>query len=715
MSSTRPAAVIVLAAGEGTRMKSATPKVLHAIGGRSLLGHAHGRGPRARPRAPRRRRPARARPGRRARRRGRPGGASSPTRTRSRAPAAPSRCGLAALPGRLHRHRAWSPTATCRCSTPSTLRALVDRARRERRPPSPSSPPTSPTRPATAGSCATPTGDVVAHRRAEGRRRRRSARSARSTPASTPSTRARAARRARPRSAPTTRRARCTSPTSLGDRARPTAAGSRRAADRRRLAGRGRQRPGPAGHARRRAQPPRARAAGCAPASPSSTRRPPGSTSTSSSRPTSRCCPAPSCTARPRSPAARRIGPDTTLTDCEVGAGASVVRTHGTGAVIGAGRDASARSPTCGRARCSASDGKIGTFVETKNAAIGAGLEGAAPLLRRRRRRSASGTQHRRRARSSSTTTASHKHRTDDRRPRAGPASDTMFVAPVTIGDGAYTAAGSVVRQDVPPGALAVSAGAAAQHRGLGASGAEPGTAGGRGGRAPRRERAAGTSRATRGEAPGHDRHHDHRREAPRADLRAGATPSSPRRSPSELGIDLVPDGRLRLRQRRDLRAVRGERARLRRLRHPEPHGADQRVDHGAADHGRRAQAGLRQADHRGRAVLRLRPAGQEAPRPRADLGPAGRRPVQDGRRRPADGRRPAHRADPGLLRRPGRPPVRAAAARGARRASGSTAPASPSSRPTPAASGSPTCGPTGSARRWRSSTSAATRACRTR
>ena len=31
---------IVMAAGEGTRMKSARPKVLHAIGGRSLLGHA---------------------------------------------------------------------------------------------------------------------------------------------------------------------------------------------------------------------------------------------------------------------------------------------------------------------------------------------------------------------------------------------------------------------------------------------------------------------------------------------------------------------------------------------------------------------------------------------------------------------------------------------------------------------------------------------------
>jgi bifunctional UDP-N-acetylglucosamine pyrophosphorylase / glucosamine-1-phosphate N-acetyltransferase len=34
-----PAAVIILAAGEGRRMKSRTPKVLHTLGGRSMLGH----------------------------------------------------------------------------------------------------------------------------------------------------------------------------------------------------------------------------------------------------------------------------------------------------------------------------------------------------------------------------------------------------------------------------------------------------------------------------------------------------------------------------------------------------------------------------------------------------------------------------------------------------------------------------------------------------
>lgn len=39
MTPNRPAAVIVLAAGGGTRMRSSTPKVLHRLGGRTLLGH----------------------------------------------------------------------------------------------------------------------------------------------------------------------------------------------------------------------------------------------------------------------------------------------------------------------------------------------------------------------------------------------------------------------------------------------------------------------------------------------------------------------------------------------------------------------------------------------------------------------------------------------------------------------------------------------------
>jgi bifunctional UDP-N-acetylglucosamine pyrophosphorylase/glucosamine-1-phosphate N-acetyltransferase len=48
------------------------------------------------------------------------------------------------------------------------------------------------------------------------------------------------------------------------------------------------------------------------------------------------------------------------------------------------------------------------------------------------------------------------KHRTRiGKRVRGG--VDTSFVAPVTVGDDAYTAAGSVVTEDVPAGALAVA------------------------------------------------------------------------------------------------------------------------------------------------------------------------------------------------------------------------------------------------------------------
>jgi len=149
------------------------------------------------------------------------------------------------------------------------------------------------------------------------------------------------------------------------------------------------------------------------------------------------------------------IGPDTTLTDVEVGEHASVVRTHGTGATIGDGADVGPFTYLRPGTRLGA-EGKLGAFVETKNAVIGTGTKvphltyvGDADIGDHSNIGASSvfvnydGQTKRR------TTVGSHV--------RTG--SDTMFVAPVTVGDGAYTGAGTVLREDVPPGALAVSAG----------------------------------------------------------------------------------------------------------------------------------------------------------------------------------------------------------------------------------------------------------------
>ncbi|PWJ56051.1 UDP-N-acetylglucosamine pyrophosphorylase /glucosamine-1-phosphate N-acetyltransferase [Quadrisphaera granulorum] len=149
------------------------------------------------------------------------------------------------------------------------------------------------------------------------------------------------------------------------------------------------------------------------------------------------------------------VGPDTTLTDCEVGEGAVVTRTHGELAVVGAGASVGPFSFLRPGTRLG-ERGKIGAFVETKNADIGARSKvphlsyvgdaeigeganiGAATIF------------------------ANYDGQTKSRT-RVGDAafvgSDSVLVAPVSIGDGAYTAAGSVITDDVPPGAIGVGRG----------------------------------------------------------------------------------------------------------------------------------------------------------------------------------------------------------------------------------------------------------------
>ena len=149
------------------------------------------------------------------------------------------------------------------------------------------------------------------------------------------------------------------------------------------------------------------------------------------------------------------IGPDNTLTAMEVGDRASVIRTHGELSVVGA--DAAVGPFTYLRpGTMLGADGKLGAFVETKNATIGTGTKvphltyvGDADIGEHSNIGASSVFVNYDGENKSRTTIGSHV--------RTG--SDTMFVAPVSVGDGAYTGAGTVVREDVPPGALAVSAG----------------------------------------------------------------------------------------------------------------------------------------------------------------------------------------------------------------------------------------------------------------
>ncbi|WP_406352790.1 bifunctional UDP-N-acetylglucosamine diphosphorylase/glucosamine-1-phosphate N-acetyltransferase GlmU [Streptomyces sp. NBC_00658] len=149
------------------------------------------------------------------------------------------------------------------------------------------------------------------------------------------------------------------------------------------------------------------------------------------------------------------VGPNSRLTDTRVGAGARVDNTVANNAEVGpqanVGPFAYLRPGTCIGLKA-----KVGTYVETKNATIGEGTKiphlsyvGDATIGEYSNIGAASVFVNYDGKDKHHTTIGSHC--------RTG--SDNMFVAPVTIGDGAYTAAGSVITKDVPPGSLAVARG----------------------------------------------------------------------------------------------------------------------------------------------------------------------------------------------------------------------------------------------------------------
>ena len=146
------------------------------------------------------------------------------------------------------------------------------------------------------------------------------------------------------------------------------------------------------------------------------------------------------------------IGPRTTLIDCTVAANAHVLESQCTEAVIGEGVNVGPYAYL--RAGTKLLNGsKVGAYVEMKNATLGEGSKvphlsyvgdavigegtniGAATIFV-----NYDGVE-------------KHYSVVGDH-VRIG--SDSMLVAPVTIGDGAYTAAGSVITEDVPAGAIGV-------------------------------------------------------------------------------------------------------------------------------------------------------------------------------------------------------------------------------------------------------------------
>jgi bifunctional UDP-N-acetylglucosamine pyrophosphorylase / glucosamine-1-phosphate N-acetyltransferase len=147
------------------------------------------------------------------------------------------------------------------------------------------------------------------------------------------------------------------------------------------------------------------------------------------------------------------VGPDTTLIDTEVGAGAVVLRTHAIGAQIGPEATVGPFSYLRPGTRL-ARKGKIGGFVETKNSEIGEGAKvphlsyvGDATIGAKANIGAGTIFANYDGLRKSHTTVGE----------AAFVGSDTVLIAPAEVGPGAYVAAGSAISGTVPPGALGVS------------------------------------------------------------------------------------------------------------------------------------------------------------------------------------------------------------------------------------------------------------------
>ena len=151
------------------------------------------------------------------------------------------------------------------------------------------------------------------------------------------------------------------------------------------------------------------------------------------------------------------IGPGSTLLDATVGDGATVLHAYVTGATIGdrvsVGPFAYLRPGTVMR-----EGSKAGTFVEIKNSDIGAGTK--VPHLSYIGDAEVGDQTNLGAATITSNYDGYVKNRTTIGS-RVKTSVDTTLVAPVTVGDDAFTAAGSVIGQDVPDGALGGSPGVA--------------------------------------------------------------------------------------------------------------------------------------------------------------------------------------------------------------------------------------------------------------